>query len=191
MHNCARWHYSKADTLLTHSRFCWRHKPIRSIWGKGVWLGKPIMTCITGWATAQKLGQSQASAWFERAAQGDQGISERRYYNDQPVDYLFYQGMALRALDRPSAADALFISMLDWAQQQSDEAVSADFFAVSLPDLLVLNSNRQTQHREHVLLVKGLAELGMGDRQAIHTLKQVLVLNPANNKAQLFLHLAE
>jgi len=141
--------------------------------------------------TAQKLGQSQASAWFERAAQGDQGISERRYYNDQPVDYLFYQGMALRALDRPSAADALFISMLDWAQQQSDEAVSADFFAVSLPDLLVLNSNRQTQHREHVLLVKGLAELGMGDRQAIHTLKQVLVLNPANNKAQLFLHLAE
>lgn len=142
--------------------------------------------------TAKELGQKkQAQQWFERAAQGDKGISERRYYNDQPVDYLFYQGMALRQLDQQSAADALFSQMLDWANQASDDAGAADFFAVSLPDLLVLNSNRQRQHREHLLFVKGLAELGAGEHHAVYTLKQVLALNPANNKAQLFLHLAQ
>ncbi|MGP9435357.1 DUF5107 domain-containing protein [Ewingella sp. AOP8-B2-18] len=142
--------------------------------------------------TAKRLGQhAQAKQWFERAAQGDKGISERRYYNDQPVDYLFYQGMALRQLDQQAEANQLFSQMLDWAEQASGDAVTADFFAVSLPDLLVLNSDRQLQHREHLLLVKGLALLGAGENSAAaSTLQQALALNPANNKAQLFLSLA-
>jgi len=95
-------------------------------------------------------------------------------------------------LDQQAEANQLFSQMCDWAEQASGDVVTADFFAVSLPDLLVLNGDRQLQHKEHLLLVKGLAELGAGDNgAAASSLQQALALNPANNKAQLFLRLAE
>ncbi|WP_413733455.1 DUF5107 domain-containing protein [Sodalis sp. RH21] len=137
---------------------------------------------------ARQLRQDdQARGYFARAAAGERDLGERRYYNDRPVDYLFYQGMALRRLNQHEQADALFADMLAWSLDGGRQPLETDFFAVSLPDLLVLDADRQNQQREHRLLVKALARLGAGDDAYSQTLREVLVLNPANSQARFFL----
>ncbi len=43
-----------------------------------------------------KRETEQASAYYRRALQGGTTLNAGRYYNDQPADYLFWQGMAMR-----------------------------------------------------------------------------------------------
>lgn len=141
---------------------------------------------------AQKLQQhKQAQAWFERAAAGDKGIGERRYYNDQPVDYLFYQGMALRKLNDVEQSRQVFRQMLEWAERAADQPVQADFFAVSLPDLVVLTGDRQKEHRIHCLLVKALALRGLENEAFTDVLQQIFALDPSCAKAHFFSQLPD
>lgn len=141
---------------------------------------------------AQKLQQhKQAQAWFERAAAGDKGMGERRYYNDQPVDYLFYQGLALRKLNDVTQSRQVFRQMLEWAENAADQPVQPDFFAVSLPDLVVLTNDRQKEHRIHCLLVKALALRGLEEEAFADVLKQILALDPSCAKAHLFSQLPD
>ncbi|MGA5657023.1 DUF5107 domain-containing protein [Rahnella contaminans] len=141
---------------------------------------------------AQKLQQhKQAQAWFERAAAGDKGMGERRYYNDQPVDYLFYQGMALRKLNDPAQSRQVFTQMLEWAASAETQPVTDDFFAVSLPDLVVLTGDRQKDHRIHCLLVKALALRGLNDDGSDDVLQQIFALDPSCAKAHLFSQLPD
>lgn len=135
---------------------------------------------------AQKLQQhTQAQAWFERAAAGDKSMGERRYYNDQPVDYLFYQGMALRQLNDVAQSLQLFAQMLEWADEAETQPVTADFFAVSLPDLVVLTGDRQKDHLVHCLLVRALALRGLNDDGFDDVLQQIFALDPSCSKAHL------
>lgn len=138
---------------------------------------------------AQTLKQeAQAVRWFERAAAGDKGISERRYYNDQPVDYLFYQGMALRQLGQHVQAEALFGQMLEWAIESEQHEVKNDFFAVSLPDLVVLDGDRERANQLHGMMVKALALRGLNERGYRAVLEHILALEPSHGKAHLFMH---
>ncbi|BEE18435.1 hypothetical protein VAWG006_26880 [Aeromonas enteropelogenes] len=131
--------------------------------------------------------QSLASQCLQQACLGQAGLGASRYYNDQPVDYLFYRGMALTQLGRGQEAERLFEGMVAWAEEAMKAPVEADFFAVSLPDLIVLDDDPQQQHRQHCLLVRALGQLGLGQRQACEqTLGELLTLNPAHDKGHLF-----
>ncbi|MNR26207.1 Tetratricopeptide repeat protein [compost metagenome] len=103
------------------------------------------------------------------------------------MDYLFYQGMALARLGRVAEAQRLFEGMVGWAEQSMGESVEADFFAVSLPDLIVLDDDPQHKHRQHCLLVRALGLLGLGQRDGCEqSLRELLTLNPAHDKGHLF-----
>ncbi|MGY3966504.1 DUF5107 domain-containing protein [Aeromonas enteropelogenes] len=131
--------------------------------------------------------QSLAAQCLQQACLGQAGLGASRYYNDQPVDYLFYRGMALAQLGRGQEADRLFEGMVAWAEEAMKAPVEADFFAVSLPDLIVLDDDPQQQHRQHCLLVRALGQLGLGQREACEqTLGELLTLNPAHDKGHLF-----
>lgn len=142
---------------------------------------------------AARLGdRAAAESYWQQACAGHSEMTESRYYNDQPVDYLFYRGMALKQLGQLPTAMALFTQMGQWAQQQREQKVHADFFAVSLPDLMALNGDLQQAHRQHCLLVQALAQLGAERLQeAQHTLAELLAANPSHDKARLFSLLAE
>ncbi|MGL5564129.1 MAG: DUF5107 domain-containing protein, partial [Plesiomonas sp.] len=131
--------------------------------------------------------QSLAAQCLQQACLGQGSLGASRYYNDQPVDYLFYQGMALARLGRVAEAQRLFEGMVGWAEQAMGESVEADFFAVSLPDLIVLDDDPQHKHRQHCLLVRALGLLGLGQRNGgEQTLRELLTLNPAHDKGHLF-----
>lgn len=131
--------------------------------------------------------EAQAAHAWRQAARGDRSINIHSYYNDQPVDYLFWQGMALRLLGETQAADALFSDMAQWADHMAHTQAQADFFAVSQPDLLALYGDLQQQHREKCLYVQALAAAGKGDHAAWQQSCAALdALNPAWPKAALF-----
>ncbi len=126
---------------------------------------------------------------LSRALLGDYGLSAGRYYNDQPADYLFWQGMAMRANGQSSEADAHFHSFLDWVEQQRDCVPETDFFAVSLPDLVALDVSPEQQHQQHCLFIEALGHLGLGNVSACQQrMQQLLQINPAHDKAHLIRH---
>jgi hypothetical protein len=131
--------------------------------------------------------EAQAQAAWQKAAQGDRTLNVHSYYNDQPADYLFWQGMALRMLGDNVAADALFTDMAQWAANMLHAPVEADFFAVSQPDLLSLYGSLQQQHQEKCLYIQALSAAGMGDESRWNQASAALTtLNPAWPKAALF-----
>ncbi|WP_159565768.1 DUF5107 domain-containing protein [Budvicia diplopodorum] len=142
------------------------------------WLG------VCAW---QQGNSEQARRCFTHATAGDSTINVHRYYNDQPLDYLFYQGLAQRCLNHLDAALSLFNDMADWSTAMSAQTVSRDFFAVSQPDLLALDNDLQQQHQENCLFISALAHLGRGDLPAFNQVtERLLALNPAHIKAAQF-----
>ncbi|MGG5838336.1 DUF5107 domain-containing protein [Huaxiibacter chinensis] len=137
---------------------------------------------------AQQQGHTEETLRCLRlAATGDRTLNIHSYYNDQPVDYLFWQGLALKMLGEQEASLQLFSDMKRWAQNMAVSSIDADFFAVSQPDLLSLYADLQQQHREKCLMVEALAAAGLGDSKGYeHACAALDAVNPAWSKAALF-----
>ncbi|XUA20221.1 DUF5107 domain-containing protein [Citrobacter sp. OP27] len=144
---------------------------------------------LLGVCAATQGDSAEAQRCFNQATLGESQLDAGRYYNDQPVDYLFWQGMARRALGDESQALTLFQRFHDGLAAQRDVIPEADFFAVSLPDLLALDENPQKRHQQHCLFIDALGHLGKGQTaQGNQALEALLKLNPAHDKAHLIRH---
>lgn len=151
---------------------------------------------LLGYCHQQLANTEAAREAYQRASRGELALTESRYYNDQPVDYQFYRALALHQLAQPQQAQAILNGMLNWANSHINETVTTDFFAVSLPSLLVFNRDPNVEHRCHCLLVKALAELGLNivtgaEYDHRQTLQSLLDECPAYNKGRLFSVLTE
>lgn len=144
---------------------------------------------LLGVCAAQQGQQQQAQRHFLQASRGGATLEAGRYYNDQPADYLFWQGMALRASGQTAEAEKQFSSFLSWVEHHRDDVPEADFFAVSLPDLVVLDTPATARHQQHCLFIEALGHLGLGNASASdRAMQQLLAINPAHDKAHLILH---
>ena len=107
-----------------------------------------------------------AKACFERAAVGTGEPAGMMYYNDQPADMIYYQGLALEKLGRPVEAKARFNKLLDYGERHMFDHVRVSYFAVSLPDFLIFDDDLDKRNRAHCHYLIGLARLGMGQKKA-------------------------
>lgn len=114
---------------------------------------------------------------------GDTSISEQHYYNDQPLDYVFYNAKALCCLGNNDKASAIFTAMNKWADNAIEQKTSKDFFAVSLPQLVVLDSDDDVQRQINCHLIKMLSAIGLKDKAAYDDAAAKLeALEPSNSK---------
>ena len=144
---------------------------------------------LLGYCAQRQEHHDEAQRYFARATRGGSTLDAGRYYNDQPVDYLFWQGMALKKLGKSDDAEQLFKSFLQWVASQRDHVPEVDFFAVSLPDLVVLDTPAEAKHQQHCLFITALGHLGLGDLSACQqALDALLQQNPAHDKALLLRH---
>ena len=114
------------------------------------------------------LGEKEkAHKCWEEATKGTQEPAAAIYYNDAKPDKIFYQGLALRRLGRNDEANGRFYRLVNYGiqhmphlQQGGVQAEGGseemDYFAVSLPDLLIWEGRGED----------GLSELGM--RNLVH-----------------------
>ena len=81
--------------------------------------------------------ESASKESFEKAALGDRLVAENMYYNDAPVEYKYYMALALNKLGRYSEAQEIKKSFTDYAKKNYGKKIIVDYFAVSLPDMLI------------------------------------------------------
>ncbi len=106
---------------------------------------------------------AKAQAAWEQAAIGLAEPSAAMYYNDQQPDKIFYQGLALRKLGRMDEANGRFNKLLKYGEKQLFIPFKMDYFAVSLPDLLIFEDDLQKRHELHCHYLMGLGHLGLGN----------------------------
>jgi tetratricopeptide (TPR) repeat protein len=102
-----------------------------------------------------------ANESFRQAAVGLSEPSSPMFYNDQPPDMIFYQGLALRALGQCDAAHLRFTRLIEYGQEHLPDRPEIDFFAVSLPDFLVFDDDLQRRNEVHCRYMMGLGYLGL------------------------------
>ena len=125
-----------------------------------------------GLAYEQQGDMEKARECWETATKGPQEPAAAMYYNDAKPDKIFYQGLALRKLGRDDEANGRFYKLLNYGKQHIFEPQTMDYFAVSLPDLLIWEGSGENQlseldvkNRIHCLYMLALGYYGLGDRE--------------------------
>lgn len=127
--------------------------------------------------------EDKVKEYLNLATRGDTNVSEQHYYNDQPLDYVFYNAKALCCLGKQDEAQNIFDAMSKWADNAINTKTSKDFFAVSLPQLVVLDSDDDIQRQINCHLIKMLSAIGLKDKEAYgKAVAKLEALEPSNNK---------
>lgn len=122
--------------------------------------------------------KTKAQHFWEKAAEGDDEPVASVYYNDTPPEHIFYQGLAWRSLNEPAKADAIFRKLVDYGESRINDEVLIDYFAVSLPNMLIFEDDLNLRNRVHCLYMTGLGYLGTGRTgEAKTVLKEALRLD--------------
>ncbi len=105
---------------------------------------------------------NSAHEWFTRAATGLTEPTSPMYYNDQPPDMVFYQGLARQKLGDSAEAQSIFRRLVNYGQAHMDDEVKIDYFAISLPNFLVFDQdlNQLNQIHCHYMMALGYSGLG-------------------------------
>ncbi|MBQ1797730.1 MAG: DUF5107 domain-containing protein [Prevotella sp.] len=109
--------------------------------------------------------KAKARQCWEEATKGPQEPAAAMYYNDAKPDKIFYQGLALRKLGRDGEANGRFYKLVNYGKQHFFEHIIMDYFAVSLPDLLIWEDSLDAKNRIHCLYMLALGYFGLGDKE--------------------------
>lgn len=103
-----------------------------------------------------------ANFYWEKASVGLSEPSAAVFYNDQQPDKIFYQGLALLKLGREKEAAIRFDNLINYGETHLNDKVKIDYFAVSLPDLLIWKDDLDKRNITHCHYLIALGEKGKG-----------------------------
>ena len=109
--------------------------------------------------------QEEAAEFFKEASGGLTQVSAAMFYNDQQPDTIFYQGLALQKRGLDSEAEKRFDLLINFGEEHQDDQIKIDYFAVSLPDLLIWEDNLNVRNYQLCKYLIGLGYLGKSDKQ--------------------------
>jgi len=117
----------------------------------------------------------KAEVYLELAAGGPQEPEPVLYYNDQPSDYIFYQGLANRALGKEATAKKAFHRLIAYGEAHLFDQVEYDFFAVSLPEIEIYQEDLEKRNRLYCNYLRALGSIGLYElEKAARLLKEIL-----------------
>lgn len=147
---------------------------------------------LLGIAYDAKGETAKAKECWEEATKGPQEPAAAMYYNDAKPDKIFYQGLALYKLGRSDEAHGRFYRLINYGKQHIFEKQTMDYFAVSLPDLLIWEDSLDTKNLIHCKYMLALGHYGMGDKEkALQYLAEVEALDNNHQGIQQFRTLIE
>ena len=122
--------------------------------------------------------KEEARACYEHATVGPTEPAAAMYYNDAKPDKIFYAALAYRRLGDNDKANSLCYRLLNYGRQHIFDQVHMDYFAVSLPDLLIWDGDLNEKNRIHCNLMMALGYLGLGDtKRGLRFLEKVECLD--------------
>ena len=115
---------------------------------------------------------------YEEGTEGPIEPAAAMYYNDAKPDKIFYAALCYRKLGQENQARSLFNKLINYGKQHIFEKQTMDFFAVSLPDLLIWEDSLDTKNLIHCKYMLALGYYGMGDKEkAMKYLEEVEALD--------------
>ncbi len=114
------------------------------------------------------------------------------YYYDQPADMILFQGLGFKELSEESAANARFYKLIDYGEHHVDDKFEMDYFAVSMPDMSVFDTDMDVKNRVHCYYLMGLGNMGIGNREkAVKWFEKALLLDKNHQLAGVYLELCK
>ena len=83
------------------------------------------------------------------------------YYNDAKPEKIYFAALCYRALGQEDKARGLFYKLVNYGKQHYFDEVCMDYFAVSLPDLLVWDADLNERNRRHCESMMALGKKGL------------------------------
>jgi len=124
---------------------------------------------------------------YEEGTAGPTEPAAAMYYNDAKPDKIFYAGLCYRKLGQEDKARSLFHKLINYGKQHIYDKVVMDYFAVSLPDLLIWDDSLDTKNLIHCKYMLALGYYGMGDKEkALEYLAEVEELDNNHQGIQQF-----
>lgn len=118
----------------------------------------------------EALGRmEEAKECYIAASRGNCQLVPAMYYNDQKPDKIFYQGLALRKLGSENEARSKFNSLISYGEKHLFDTFKMDYFAVSLPDLQIWESDMNKKNQVHCNYLMALGYLGLGCMEKAET----------------------
>ena len=106
---------------------------------------------------------------YEEGTAGPTEPAAAMYYNDAKPDKIFYAGLCYRKLGQEDKARSLFNKLVNYGKQHIFDKVVMDYFAVSLPDLLIWEDSLDMKNRIHCLYMLALGHMGLGNKEKAMT----------------------
>ncbi|HWI94194.1 MAG TPA: DUF5107 domain-containing protein [Flavisolibacter sp.] len=111
----------------------------------------------------------KAKEFFKKATQGLAEPTAAMFYNDQQPDKIFYQGLAWYKLGEQEKAKQIFSKLVEYGLSHLNDDVKIDYFAVSLPDLLIFEDDLNARNKIHCYYMIGLGSLGLAEGEHAKT----------------------
>ncbi|WP_316783743.1 DUF5107 domain-containing protein [Pedobacter frigiditerrae] len=107
----------------------------------------------------------EAKRYFIKATAGSAELGAAMFYNDQQPDKIFYQGLAWLKLGQHVKAKAIFDNLIAYGTAHQNDKVVLDYFAVSLPNLLVFDDDMDLRNQLHCFYMTALGLMGLGKKE--------------------------
>jgi len=102
----------------------------------------------------------------------------------EPGMHCYFQALALRQLGDEEAARATLSRLARFAEKKREAVPKIDYFATSLPNLLLFDDDLDERNRIDSLFLGALADHGLGHRdKAINDLRQATAQDPNHQAA--------
>ena len=136
--------------------------------------------------------ESEAQRLFAEATVGTDEPAGMMYYNDQPADMIYFEGLALKKLGKEVSGKSHFNKLIDYGERHMRDEVSVGYFAVSLPDFQIFDEDWTERNMAHCHYLIGLGKLGYGEnREAAEEFRKAIDLEPTHWNAIRYLCIAE
>jgi tetratricopeptide (TPR) repeat protein len=130
--------------------------------------------------------QAKAKEFYSLAASQKGDFQQMSVKTFSEMSY--FTAKALEKLGQKRAGQKHFKDLLSFAKKLEKEEAKIDYFATSLPDMLLFNDDLQQRQMISARFMQSLAEAGLGHKaQAMKLLKTILKKDPAHAAAADFL----
>ena len=135
-----------------------------------------------GVAFSESGNAEGASAHWERAARQEGDFQQMQFQAVSESTY--WSAMALRRLGREQQAQAMFRIILDYARSLERQMPRIDYFATSLPAMLLFEEDLQKRQTIAARFLEAQARLGLGEeREGLSMLEQVREMDSSHTGA--------
>ncbi|MFI5163507.1 MAG: DUF5107 domain-containing protein, partial [Sphingobacteriales bacterium] len=133
-----------------------------------------------------------AIAKFLAATAGNGVPVQAIYYNDPQPDKILYQALAWQKLGMQHKAEEIFHRFVEFGTGHMNDEIRIDYFAVSLPDMLVFDIDLNRRNYIFCNYLIGLGKMGLGDmEQGKQFLEKVLGMDNNHQGAAIHLQMTD